>query len=72
MNLLDLEISVTSVHILQQSGIWDLQDIVQMMEFDPARTTLALAKIKYDDFVVITEAMKNRTKNVLDKEDETQ
>ena len=72
MNLLDLQISVSSVHTLQQSGIWDLQDIIDMLDFDPARTTLALAKIKYNDFVVITEAIKNRTKNVLDEEDETQ
>ena len=72
MNLLDLEISVSSVHILQQSGIWDLQDIIEMMDTHPATTTLALAKIKYDDFVVITEEIKKRTKNVLDKTDKTQ
>ena len=71
-NLLDLEISISSVHVLQMAGIWDLEDIIEMMDIDPARTTLALAKIKYNDFVVITEAIKNRTKNVLDIEDETQ
>ena len=71
-NLLDLEISVSSVHVLQMSGIWDLEDIIEMMDTHPARTTLALAKIKYDDFVVITEEIKKRTKNVLDEEDETQ
>ena len=64
MNLLDLEISVTSVHILQQSGIWDLQDIIEMMDTHPATTTLALAKIKYDDFIVITEAIKKKQENV--------
>lgn len=72
MSLLDLEISVSSVHTLQQSGIWDLQDIIEMMDTHPATTTLALAKIKYDDFVVITEEIKKRTKNVLDEEDKTQ
>ena len=72
MSLLDLEISISSVHILQQSGIWDLKDIIEMMNTHPATTTLALAKIKYDDFVVITEEIKKRTKNVLDEEDETQ
>ena len=71
-NLLDLEISVSSVHALQMAGIWDLEDIIEMMDTHPARTTLALAKIKYDDFVVITEEIKKRTKNVLDEEGETQ
>jgi hypothetical protein len=64
MNLIDLEISVSSVHILQQSGIWDLEDIIEMMGTHPATTTLALAKIKYDDFVVITEAIKKKQENV--------
>ena len=67
MNLIDLQISVSSVHVLQQSGIWDLEDIISMMDTHPATTTLALAKIKYEDFVAITEAIKERTKNVLDK-----
>ena len=64
MNLIDLEISVSSVHVLQQSGIWDLEDIIEMMDTHPATTTLALAKIKYDDFVVITEAIKKKQENV--------
>ena len=63
-NLIDLEISITSVHILQQSGIWDLEDIIDMMDFDPARTSLALAKIKYEDFIEITEAIKKKQENV--------
>ena len=62
--LLDLEISVSSVHILQRSGIWDLQDIIEMMDTHPATTTLALAKIKYEDFVEITEAIKKKQENV--------
>ena len=66
-NLLDLEISVSSVHLLQQAGMWDLQDIMEMMKTQPASTSLALAKIKYDDFVVITEEIKKRTDNVLDR-----
>ena len=64
MSLLDLEISVSSVHALQQSGIWDLEDIIEMMDTHPATTTLALAKIKYNDFVVITEAIKKKQENV--------
>ena len=64
MNLIDLEISVSSVHVLQQSGIWDLEDIIEMMDTHPATTTLALAKIKYNDFVVITEAIKKKQENV--------
>ena len=71
-NLLDLEISVSSVHVLQMAGMWDLEDIIEMMDTHPARTTLALAKIKYDDFIVIAEQIKKRTKNVLDEEGETQ
>jgi hypothetical protein len=35
-----------------------------MMGTHPATTTLALAKIKYDDFVVITEAIKKKQENV--------
>ena len=64
MNLIDLEISVSSVHILQQSGIWDLKDIIEMMNFDPARTSLALAKIKHEDFIEITKAIKKKQENV--------
>jgi hypothetical protein len=71
-NLFDLEISISSVHVLQMAGMWDLEDIMEMMDTHPARTTLALAKIKYDDFVVITEEIKKRTKNVLVKDDKTQ
>ena len=63
-NLIDLEISITSVHILQQSGIWDLEDIIDMMDFDPSRTSLALAKIKYEVFIQITEAIKKKQENV--------
>ena len=63
-NLLDLEISISSVHILQMAGIWDLEDIIDMMDFDPARTSLALAKIKHEDFIEITEAIKKKQENV--------
>ena len=59
-NLIDLEISITSVHILQQSGIWDLEDIITMMDTHPARVTLALARVKTEDFSVITAAIKKR------------
>mgnify|MGYP003141076246 CR=1 FL=1 len=63
-NLIDLEISITSVHILQQSGIWDLGDIITMMDTHPATTCLALAKIKHEDFIEITEAIKKKQENV--------
>tara|TARA_B100000424_G_C22879994_1_gene468409 strand:- start:950 stop:1144 length:195 start_codon:yes stop_codon:yes gene_type:complete len=64
MNLVDLEISVNSLHILQQSGIWELQDIIEGMDTDPAIVSLALAKIKKDDFIEITEAIKKNQENV--------
>ena len=63
-NLLDLEISVSSVHVLQMSGMWDLEDIIEMMDTHPATTTLALAKIKYEDFIEITKAIKKKRENV--------
>jgi hypothetical protein len=47
--------------------MWLLEDIVENMMKRPAITSLALAKIKHEDFVEITEAIKKRTKNVLDK-----
>jgi len=60
-NLIDLEISISSVHILQQSGIWDIEDIITMMDTHPATVSLALARIKPDDFKEITEAIKKLT-----------
>ena len=63
-DLIDLEISVSSVHILQMAGIWDLEDIITMMDTHPATTSLALAKIKPEDFIEITEAIKKKQKNV--------
>jgi hypothetical protein len=63
-NLIDLEISITSVHILQQSGIWDLEDIITMMDTHLATVSLALARIKKDDFTEITKAIKKKQKNV--------
>ena len=63
-NLIDLQISISSVHILQKSGIWDLEDIITMMDSHPATTSLALTKIKPKDFVVITEAIKKKQENV--------
>jgi len=47
--------------------VWLLEDIIEMMNYDPATITLALAKINPVDFVEITEAIGKRTKNVLDK-----
>ena len=63
-NLIDLEISISSVHILQMAGIWDLEDIITMMDTPPATTSLALAKIKPEDFIEITEAIKKKQENV--------
>ena len=63
-NLFDLEISISSVHILQMAGIWDLEDIITMMDTHPATTSLALAKIKHEDFIEITEAIKKKQENV--------
>jgi len=60
-NLIDLEISISSVHILQRSGIWDLEDIITMMDSHPATTSLALARIKPEDFEEITKAIKKLT-----------
>ena len=63
-NLFDLEISISSVHILQMAGIWDLEDIVDKMNSDPTTITLALAKINVDDFIEITKAIKKKQENV--------
>ena len=57
-NLIDLEISISSVHILQQSGIWDLEDIVSLMQIHPAKVSLALAKIRKEDFDIIAISLK--------------
>ena len=61
MNLIDLELSVMTINILQNAGIEHLEEVVEGMKYDPAETSLALAKIKYDDFLVITEAIGKRT-----------
>ena len=61
MNLIELELSVMTINILQNAGIEHLEEVVEGMKYDPAETSLALAKIKYDDFLVITEAIGKRT-----------
>ena len=63
-NLFDLEISISSVHILQMAGIWDLEDIITMMDTHPATVSLALAKIKHEDSIEITKAIKKKQENV--------
>jgi hypothetical protein len=60
-----------TINILQNAGIEHLEEVVEGMKYEPAKTSLALAKIKYDDFLVITEAIGQRTKNVLDKTSES-
>ena len=67
MELIELQLSVRSIDILQKADVWLLEDIIEMMNSDPASITLALAKINPADFVEITEALGKRTKNVLDK-----
>ena len=66
MNLMELELSVTTINTLQNAGIEHLEEIVEALQHDPTRTSLALAKIKYEDFLVITEEIRKRTENVLD------
>ena len=68
MFITDLKLSIMSINALQKIDVWLLEDIIDMMKSDPATITLALAKIKPDDFIEITEALGKRTKNVLDKE----
>ena len=67
MELIELQLSVRSIDILQKADVWLLEDIVNKMNSDPTTITLALAQINPADFVEITEAIKKRTKNVLDK-----
>lgn len=67
MNLIELQLSIRTIDILQKADVWLLEDIIEMMNYDPATITLALAKINPVDFVEITEAIGKRTKNVLDK-----
>ena len=66
MWIAEMELSIMSVNILQKAGVWLLDDVIEMMENNPAKITLALAKIKPADFTELTEVMKKRTKNVLD------
>ena len=54
MELIELELSVRSIDILQKADVWLLEDIVDKINSDPTTITLALAKIKPDDFVEIT------------------
>ena len=67
MNLIELQLSIRTIDILQKADVWLLEDIVNKMNSDPTTITLALAQINPADFVEITEAIKKRTKNVLDK-----
>ena len=67
MELIELQLSIRTIDILQKADVWLLEDIVNKMNSDPTTITLALAKINPADFVEITEAIKKRTKNVLDK-----
>ena len=66
MELIELQLSIRSIDILQKADVWLLEDILDKMNSDPTTMTLALAQIKPDDFIEITEALGKRTKNVLD------
>jgi hypothetical protein len=61
-----LELSIRSIDILQKAGIWDVSGLLHMMETRPSTTTLALARIKEEDFIVIMKALEKWTKNDLD------
>ncbi len=67
MDLIELQLSMKTIDTLQKCDVWLLEDIIDRMRSDPAGMSLALVKIKLADFAVITEEIKNRTKNVLDK-----
>tara|TARA_Y100000593_G_scaffold27182_1_gene54223 strand:- start:1044 stop:1250 length:207 start_codon:yes stop_codon:yes gene_type:complete len=66
MNLIELELSVATINTLQNAGIEHVEEVIEALQHDPTKTSLALAKIKYEDFLVITEAIAKRTENVLD------
>ena len=60
-----LELSIKSIDILQKAGIWDVSGLLHLMETRPSTTTLALARIKEEDFIVIMKALEKWTKNDL-------
>ncbi len=64
MELIELQLSVRSIDILQKADVWLLEDILDKMNSDPTTITLALAKIKPEDFIEITEAIKKKQENV--------
>ena len=57
MELTQLKLSIRTINQLQKQGVWHVQDIIDRMKTDPSGITLALAKIKYEDFVLITRAL---------------
>ncbi len=61
MELIELQLSIRSIDILQKADVWHLEDIIDKMNSDPASITLALAQIKPEDFIEITEAIGKRT-----------
>ena len=61
MDLIELQLSIRTIDILQKANMWRLDDIVERMISNPTTTTLALAQIKHEDFVEITEALGKRT-----------
>lgn len=58
MELTQLKLSIRTINQLQKQGVWYVQDIIDRMKADPSGITLALAKIKYEDFVLITKALR--------------
>ena len=65
MELIELQLSVRSIDILQKADVWQLEDILDKMNSDPTTITLALAKIKPEDFIEITEAIKKKQENFM-------
>ena len=60
----EMELSIKSIDILQKANIYLLEDIIERMISHPVKTSLALAKIKPEDFVEITEAIKEKQQNI--------
>jgi|9_EtaG_2_1085328.scaffolds.fasta_scaffold05724_5 hypothetical protein len=64
MDLIELQLSMKTIDLLQKSNIWEISDIIRELKRNPSETTLVLAKIRLDDFSVITGAIKKQTKNL--------
>ena len=70
MELIDLKLSIRTIDILQKAGMWRVDDIPIKMMITPTSASVALARIHIEDFIIIMEEIKNRSKNDLDKSPE--